>query len=279
MASVTAVEAGFLASEAGQILVTRFLPSRDTRGVVLIVPPFAEEMNKSRKVLAEQGRQLALHGYQAVLPDLYGTGDSYGDFSAASWDIWKKDLLAALESARSPGGLPVYLLGLRLGAMLALDTFGDRAGDIRGFVLWSPCVDGKQFVNQFLRLRTATQMFGQSEQAESLNDLRELLAGDHLLEVGGYELSEALVTAIDALRLADLEYASGTMIEWLEVSSNAGGKIPPRLSRTVSQLAERGCEVNLRTVEGPPFWGTAELASCPSLIDATTSFFAEAQSA
>jgi hypothetical protein len=47
------------------------------------VPPFAEEMNKSRRMIAEVGRRLEGSGVGMLLVDLFGTGDSEGEFAQA----------------------------------------------------------------------------------------------------------------------------------------------------------------------------------------------------
>jgi len=55
------------------------------RGAVLYLHPFAEEMNKSRRMAALQSRMLAARGIAVLQIDLFGCGDSSGDFGDASW--------------------------------------------------------------------------------------------------------------------------------------------------------------------------------------------------
>ena len=70
----------YVSGLAGKIFVLEFVPSGTSRGSIIIVPPFAEEMNRSRKMLSAQARRLMQIGYRVWLPDLFGTGDSQGDF-------------------------------------------------------------------------------------------------------------------------------------------------------------------------------------------------------
>src|SRR3546814_14337350 len=52
---------------------------------LVYLPPFAEEMNRSRRMAALQARALAALGIDVLLLDLFGTGDSAGDFRDARW--------------------------------------------------------------------------------------------------------------------------------------------------------------------------------------------------
>ena len=57
-------------------------------------------MNKSRRMAALQARAFAEMGFGVLQIDLFGCGDSSGDFSDARWDIWKQDLIACQGVAR-----------------------------------------------------------------------------------------------------------------------------------------------------------------------------------
>src|SRR5688500_5815022 len=67
------------------------------RGVVLLLPPFAEEMNKSRRMCALLARGLAADGWRVVRIDLLGCGDSAGSLRDASWEQWCDDLRTELH--------------------------------------------------------------------------------------------------------------------------------------------------------------------------------------
>ena len=91
----------------------------DIRGTVLLLPPFAEEMNMSRRMTYLTGRALAAAGYGCLTLDLTGTGESSGEFAEARWEIWQDDArTAAAWLAKKTGQTPLFL-GLRAGALLA----------------------------------------------------------------------------------------------------------------------------------------------------------------
>ncbi|MFQ5348711.1 MAG: hydrolase 2, exosortase A system-associated, partial [Rhodothalassiaceae bacterium] len=55
------------------------------RAQVLLVAPFAEELNRSRRMMIVLARQLATIGIATTITDLYATGDSAGRFAEARW--------------------------------------------------------------------------------------------------------------------------------------------------------------------------------------------------
>jgi exosortase A-associated hydrolase 2 len=71
-------------------------PTAPVRGAIVYVPPFGEEMNKSRRMAALQARALAAAGWHVLQIDLFGTGDSEGDFAEATWDAWLEDIATAV---------------------------------------------------------------------------------------------------------------------------------------------------------------------------------------
>ena len=60
------------------------------------LPPFAEEMNHSRRMATLQAHRLAALGIDVLVVDLFGTGDSAGDFADARWETWQEDAKAAV---------------------------------------------------------------------------------------------------------------------------------------------------------------------------------------
>ena len=56
-------------------------------GGIVYAHPFGEEMNKARRMAALQSRRLAAAGYAVLQIDLFGCGDSSGDFADARWAI------------------------------------------------------------------------------------------------------------------------------------------------------------------------------------------------
>src|SRR5262249_50696571 len=117
------MEAQFLPGSLGSIFAIYYPPVIDAvqRGRLLYIHPFAEELNKARRMVALQAQQFAANGFSVLVPDLYGCGDSGGDFAEARWDVWLDDLHRCLDWLRARGEGPCYLWGLRAGALLAAE--------------------------------------------------------------------------------------------------------------------------------------------------------------
>ena len=110
------ISAEFLPAKSGDLFTVMLAPVKtDPLGAVLFLPPFAEEMHKSRRTVAQQARALAALGYHVTLLDLPGCGDSQGQFADASWQGWKDAARHAAAQLGERTGVPVSLLGPQVG--------------------------------------------------------------------------------------------------------------------------------------------------------------------
>lgn len=240
------------------------------RGALIYIHPFGDEMNKSRRMAAMQARSFATAGFGVLQIDLFGCGDSSGEFREARWDIWKQDLLAAKEWIEDRTKAPISLWGLRLGALLALDFAKSSPSGIHGIILWQPVTSGESFVTQFLRLQLANEMLaGDQKKKGSTSVLRNALAEGKTLEVAGYELDPELAATIDGLKAADLA-VKGTCIHWFEMVAEEGRALPPSTKKTVDAWGQQDIDVHMHLVTCLPFWATQEISECSQLIAATT---------
>jgi len=256
----------FLSARHGRTFCLRH-PAGGTRAAIYIAP-FAEEMNRSRRMGTLLAAALAARGVSALIPDLHGTGESDGDFADARWSLWIGDLEAAIGAATEAGARQVTLIGVRLGALLALEAARRHPRVVEHIVLWQPVVNGQQFMNQFLRLKLAAGMRQTSPSQETTASLRVRLAAGEGLEVAGYELNHELVTAIDALNLATLAAATPP-ITWLEVSTADPPALNPASVRAIENLRASGIAVQASAVAGEPFWSLQEITIAPALVEAT----------
>lgn len=232
-------------------------------GGVLYAPPFAEEMNKSRRMATLQARRLAAAGFGVLIPDLYGTGDSAGDFGDARWTIWRENLTHCADWLRQRGHESLTLWGLRLGGLLAAELADELAA--ARLLLWQPALSGQRFLQQFLRLRlTADRLKGGSE---TLARLREALAAGQSLEVAGYDLHPELASVLEQVRLTSPP--AGVRVDWFEVTNAVDGSLTPASRRMVEEWRSAGVTAHAQTVVGESFWATQEIAEAPALLETT----------
>jgi exosortase A-associated hydrolase 2 len=262
----------FIDGAEGRILLVARQPAGEARDCVLVVPPFAEELNKCRRMITEAAHELAVRGIASVLPDLHGTGDSDGDFADARWSTWIRDLSLAAHWCRD-AGMPVSgVLAIRLGATLAaaaLDS-GDLA-PVPVSVLWQPVFDGRRHMAQFLRQRIAMSRL-QLDRAESMEEIRARLVAGEIVEVAGYGLARGLVEAIEGQSLPVHGSRFGA-ITWMELLQG-GTALPLPSSAAVRALGEQGCDVRTMTFTGEPYWAATEIAVNTAIVAATVESFA-----
>jgi exosortase A-associated hydrolase 2 len=264
-------EAFFLSAAAGRRYCLYHGPraGNKCRGAFIYIHPFAEEMNKSRRMAAMQARAFAEAGFGVLQIDLFGCGDSDGEFSHARWDIWKQDLFLAWNWLENRTDVPISLWGLRLGALLALDFARNWEKPIDKIILWQPVINGTSFLNQFLRLRMANEMLADgSAKTTGTSMLRDSLANGQVLEVAGYELVSSLTDAIDSLRVAELAVGK-SIVHWFEIVAEPGRPMAPAGTNAINQWKRNGIDPHVHLVPCPPFWATQEIAECPELISAT----------
>ena len=262
-----APEPFFLANASDRRFCIFHPPAGDVRGAVLYVHPFAEEMNKSRRMAALQSRALAAHGFGVLQIDLCGCGDSDGDFAGATWSQWRDDVHAGMQWLRDRVSAAITMWGLRLGAALAIDAAQGGAAPA-SMVLWQPVLDGATMVTQFLRLKIASQMLSEGRAEGGLQDLRSRLDAGETIEVAGYPVTRALVAGIEAVALDKL--VPSASVQWLEVAAQPERPLPPAARRVVDGWTGRGAKVDVHCVAGPQFWNTLEITECPELVAKTT---------
>jgi exosortase A-associated hydrolase 2 len=248
-------------------------PSGASGTSVLIVPPFGEEMNKSRKLFTDLAQQLLLHGIATVMPDLYGTGDSEGEFADGDWAQWTEDVAAAARFAAAEGWPVGALIGTRLGCALAARVARESPQPLRATVFWAPVLDGDRYLTQFLRLRVAASMADESRR-ESVAGLKEQMRQSGTIEVGGYALSARLAEQVTGLKLASELSANLGALHWMEVVRDAEAPLPAPATEVIERARKIPLDVTVRRIPGDPFWQSTEIVRNAALIEQTVASLA-----
>ncbi len=263
------------AGERGQRLCV-FHPAQGVvtpRAQMLWLPPFGEEMNKSRRMTALAARAFAAAGVDVLVMDLLGCGDSDGDFADARWADWIDDarLGARWLADRLPAasGTPLWLWGLRAGALLAGPVAAALAPSMQRpvhLLLWQPVTAGKLQLQQFLRLKVAADLIG-GQAKGALQSLREALSRNEAVEVAGYRLSPALALGLEQAQLKPVDGV--TRVVWFEVSSRDAATLTPAAETASQAWRAHGAAVETAVVRGPSFWAASEIEEAPLLIEAS----------
>jgi uncharacterized protein len=265
------VEVLYLPLQDGRRLCVLHRPDRagSEAGAFVYVHPFADEMNKARRMAALQSRALAAAGWFVLQIDLFGCGDSDGDFGDATWSRWIDDVIDASSWLHRQFGFAPMLWGTRLGCLLAAEA-SHRMPSPPNLLFWQPVVSGKRFIQQFLRLKLATQLFGGDDrERQGTEQLRQQLTRGESIEIGGYNLSPALALAVDKCELSPPKMPA--RVAWFEILGGPDVSISAALRSRVQAWHASGAAVDVHAIEGPAFWQTQELAECPDLITASVS--------
>jgi uncharacterized protein len=265
---------------------------KSIRGAVLYIHPFAEEMNKSRRMAALQSRALAKAGFAVLQIDLLGCGDSSGDFGDATWQDWVDDVVrgagwlavhvhqhhgtgpdAGINTNADTPSPPLWLWGLRAGCLLATEAAVQLAKPC-GFLFWAPTPAGKVQLQQFLRLKAAGDMLGSGTKGVT-EGLRKQLAAGSAVEVAGYSIAPALAlglehAVLDPPRPAGPGPQGNTYrVVWFELSTRDDASLSPVAQKAISAWRQGGMDVQSHIVNGPSFWQTTEIEDAPGLLGAT----------
>jgi exosortase A-associated hydrolase 2 len=244
---------------------------------VFYIPPFAEEMNKARRTATLMAERVHRHNANFFSLDLFGTGDSEGEFHDARWDIWLDNLHTGLDYLRSRQQEQITLLGLRLGAMLAAEFCQKYTFHPHQLVLWQPPGSGQQLLTQFLRIQLAADMQGGDGKGMTTQELRAQLANGTSLEIAGYALHPELFHAIERIRLADILAHLRQPIALFEITGTSDKPLTLGTRRLLESLP-RSTTVHAQPVKGEPFWSIQEITVSEALLDATEAFLYADQS-
>ena len=259
----------FLKADGGQRFCLYHPPAGPARGALLYVHPFAEELNRARRMAALQARAFAAAGHAVLQIDLAGCGDSSGDFGDARWELWQADLAQAAAWLRERTDAPLRLWGLRLGALLALDYARTAAHPVAGMLLWQPVLKGSTYLTQFLRLRLAGALLADGDAGGGTAQLRAALLAGEALEIAGYDLDPHLARALDALDPLDA-FRPACPVDWIEAVTQAGAEPSPGAARAAAAWCDAAVDLRLHPVHSAPFWTTTEITENAAWLETGT---------
>ena len=169
---------------------------------ILILPPVGYQWwstHRSLRVLAER---LADAGHVAMRLDYDGTGDSAGD----QWEpdrvaAWRESVAAAVAALRAMGCVRVQLVGVRLGATLAL-LDGARL-DVDGVAAWAPVTSGRRWSRELKMLGDAVPEDGDRCGAGTIASAGIVFSAQTMADLGALAVAKLDATPAPRVLLVD----------------------------------------------------------------------------
>jgi exosortase A-associated hydrolase 2 len=246
------------------------------RTCVVFVHGAFEERQDAHLVTKNVANSLAARGFNALRFDLYGHGDSAGEFSDATLARWTADTIAAAKWLMHETGCDrVALVGIRLGATVAARAASalTAAGTPpERLILWQPVVVGQTYATELLRSCLASEMVTQVRARGTREQLIARLRAGECINVGGFALSPGLYDDIIGATLATDLAACGDRTLVVDVVRTREARGSAEVDALANSLAgrvmiERVVELQPVHQEGKYFVDRAE-----QLESATTRF-------
>jgi exosortase A-associated hydrolase 2 len=229
-------------------------------------------MNKSRHMLALLGQRLASAGMLYILSDLYGTGDSEGDFEQATWEQWTSNVCNVADSLTEHGIASLDVVALRSGAFLIPGLDRSAYSRPKKIVLWNPVQKGAKMIDQLLRSKVIKD--SAIKDPASVATVRDEIRRAVEMEIAGYRITDDLVSSVDRLELSRLNLPRDSEVHWIELSPVDTDRVPPGVESVKDAWLERVKSVSYSRVVGPQFWMGPEIDLVPEFISQTSEILA-----
>ena len=204
-------------------------PSRCGSTGVLIVPGIAHEERITADGVAALAGTLCGQGMPTLAIDLHGTAQSAGNLNSDDiGERWREDIRAAARHLRSTGVGQIVVIGVRLGALLAIEAL--QGEPIAAFVAWSPVVSGRRYLRELKVLQSAGAVEGDSREGE-LSVAGHVVPAPVRTHLGTLDLIHCAGGSAQRVLLLDAE--SRLTDRWVERFEQAGSRIDRHASTQV----------------------------------------------
>lgn len=201
---------------------------------LVICNAYGGEAVSSHHAIRELAELAARRNMPALRFDYDGTGDSYGhDAEPGRVMAWMASIEAAMETLReTTAAADVYLVGIRLGSLLAAAVASDRP-DVAGLAAFAPVTSGRVFVRESRMLQNA-MAFQRGASSPQSADLR----------VAGFLLTRQTQESLEKIDLLRIERPPAKRVLLLDRAEMPGA------AAWKSHLEALGGDVTHRLVEG-----------------------------
>ncbi len=221
-------------------------PGPGPRHGVVLVAPFMEERQDSHEVLRSLALSLSAAGFAVLRFDLFGTGDSDGDWDDATVQGWLDDLSSMRTLLRREAGVDtVGFVGLRFGATLAAYAAAQHETGWVGLV--QPVLQGEAYAQEVLRAHLAAELVLHKKAGTTREALTAQLQAGNTVNLFGYGFTPAQFREMSTLDVGRALHGWAGDVLVVEVARTATARQGKELTAFVESLGPRGTLV--RAVE------------------------------
>ena len=202
--------------------------------------PFFEERKCAHRFSYELSQAFSCTGRELERFDYAGTGEARGDFSDVTLDSLQQDI------DRYVNGEEVCLIGLRLGASLALAHHVRKPRTIGRLVLLAPIINGYEYLEHMSRKQLIKDLMTNS--GHEMNEI------PGFVNIEGYQASETLMSQLRAFDLIDVVQEGSTTTKTMIVQVAGGVGIDPGLEELAELLGAQKQDVCVKAVNLAAFW-------------------------
>jgi alpha-beta hydrolase superfamily lysophospholipase len=206
------------------------------QAAVLLCHPVGQEYGRAHWAVRRLANKLAMSGFHAFRFDYSCTGDSAGACADADVKQWVEDVRTAADELLAMSGVSALcVVGLRLGAALAVTALADGNPPVRDLVLWDPVVSGGAYLAELEAVHRAKT---EALRAADVYPRREQENADELM---GFPWTPAMRRAVEDINL--LRAPAPATARVLLVASEERSDIAALLGRWTAAGAPVGCQV------------------------------------
>jgi alpha-beta hydrolase superfamily lysophospholipase len=182
-------------------------PSRMAGRVGLVTcNPFGYEAICAHRGVRAFAEAAAAIGVVVLRFDYVGTGDSSEiEPWADQIELWTQDTIAAVrELKRRTGVDTVFVLGFRLGALIAMRAAERSVPEIGGLALVAPIISGRRYVKELRTTRLAAMLGAESPELLPDRPLDPQAVTSAGMEISGFSVSAATLGSLSRIDFTEL---------------------------------------------------------------------------
>jgi exosortase A-associated hydrolase 2 len=229
-------------------------------GYVVYLPPLFEDANRNRHVYTRSSTSVAELGYQTIIFDSVGTGDSQGMLTDVDLIMWQSEIIAMLKELKTSNPLPITLVACHSAALLLSPEILAQTDAVQ---LWHPEFNGKKFVQQFKRLAMVSSKPNNLAQSEHAT-----------VEIAGYQVSTQLLVQLSEQSLAKISPCF-TCCYWFELLAD-GENMSLARANQLELVRSIQPKITIENIIDSKHWQATELVIPEKLLLRTTAVLGNA---